>query len=490
MPDNKDTRREGVHPIVLWTCRIYSLTLLIFCITIVSSAIKNNQTKAAESNIPTGAAFCILWFLLIFLGVIEGGQGCLVGLVPVDKAKYEKTHPWTLKNTLLAHKGDNVERYIVGRQFNVFLIVFVINALIAGGLSTGKVFGFSTKFCQVFIGNNVALILFVIMVGQLAPQVNAASCMLDFINNPFMYCTTWFALLIEWSGMLHSVYFFQICFSKITKMPIESNEPPKTGLKLGFFWFQVTYSLFFLCGAMAVVFEGLRIEVTGMWKGTPVWASFIALFVLMIFVGLMEGMQIAAFAVLKVPEEEYKHTHKLAHANCTLMFRGKNLENFLVGRQIMVTACMFVVAKICTSDADAVKTRGENIFNVSDGLQSFFNYGFPGALMTTVIASLVWRVLAKNYSFAFMSVFVIYGIIWICLLLNWSGLCSASFLLGTCIKKAFRLKKDSHYIGETEAGKELHDTGDLEEGMDDELELVEDKAALEKAGDTTEVDIA
>jgi len=45
------------------------------------------------------------------------------------------------KNTILAHKGDNLERYIVGRQFNVVLIVFVIS-LVAGGLSTGCVFDF------------------------------------------------------------------------------------------------------------------------------------------------------------------------------------------------------------------------------------------------------------------------------------------------------------------------------------------------------------
>ena len=72
----------------------------------------------------------------------------------------------------------------------------------------------------------------------------------------------------------------------------------------------------------------------------------IVFLVLLPFVGIMEGMQIAAFAVVKLDEEEYKNTHKIAYANCQLLFAGKNLGRFLIGRQLLVCASMFVAARI------------------------------------------------------------------------------------------------------------------------------------------------
>jgi len=61
-----------------------------------------------------------------------------------------------------------------------------------------------------------------IVLGQLVSQVNAAVCMLDFVNNYFMLFTTYVSLGIEYSGLLHSAYLVQIGFSKLTGNPIES----------------------------------------------------------------------------------------------------------------------------------------------------------------------------------------------------------------------------------------------------------------------------
>jgi len=89
----------------------------------------------------------------------------------------------------------------------------------------------------------------------------------------------------------------------------------------------------------------------------------------MAFVGMMEGMQIALFAVVNLPEEE-RSRHPIAHKNCQLTFTGTNLQAFLIGRQICVTMCMFVVARITSVAVDTdVEDGSQNIFGVSDGLQ-------------------------------------------------------------------------------------------------------------------------
>jgi len=154
---------------------------------------------------------------------MEGGQGALVGLQPVDKTRYAESHPRALLCTKLAHKGDNLERFILGRQFLVVLVVFVTN-LMASFEKDAKLLGLPHVIDEIFLSTGIAVILCTIMLGQLTAQVNAANCMLDFINNYYMLFTTYVSLAIEFSGLVHSVYLVQIIFSKITGKPIESKE--------------------------------------------------------------------------------------------------------------------------------------------------------------------------------------------------------------------------------------------------------------------------
>jgi hypothetical protein len=64
--------------------------------------------------------------------MIDGGQGSLlVGLAPINPVLYKESHPTTYKNSALAPEGDNLDRYLLGRQFMVVLTVFTIN--LSGG---------------------------------------------------------------------------------------------------------------------------------------------------------------------------------------------------------------------------------------------------------------------------------------------------------------------------------------------------------------------
>ena len=79
---------------------------------------------------------------------------------------------------------------------------------------------------------------------------------------------------------------------------------------------------------------------TTMWSGVPYGISLLLFFVLMGVVGVLEGMQIALLAVVRMDQESVKLTYPTAYVNCALAFRDANLEAFLVGRQILVTVCM------------------------------------------------------------------------------------------------------------------------------------------------------
>ena len=111
--------------------------------------------------------------------MVEGGQGAIVGLSPVQHDLYSKTHPTTHKVTIVAHRGDNLDRYLLGRQFMVILIVFTIN-MAGESIEDVELWGLPDWLTNMFLVSAVAMILFTNMVGQLNSEINACHCMLDY----------------------------------------------------------------------------------------------------------------------------------------------------------------------------------------------------------------------------------------------------------------------------------------------------------------------
>ena len=97
--------------------------------------------------------------------------------------------------------------------------------------------------------------------------------------------------------------------------------------------------------------------------------------------GMCEGMLIALFAIVNLPEEELAK-HPIAHKNCELRtFRGQNLQAFFDWTSDLCDhfAC-WIVARITTSNVKL--GQGQNVFGVPDGLQNFFfNTGRLGAVI-------------------------------------------------------------------------------------------------------------
>lgn len=428
------------------------MVLLAFCVAMVMGCIFTGQSAAADYNIPPWATFTMFWFLICWLAMMEGGQGCLVGLQPIDKTLYSATHPRTIKSTALAHKDNNMERFIVGRQFLCVLVIFLINICGSAVEDAAPYASIPSGVNAVFLANGVAMMITTIAIGQLPSQVNGAVCMLDFINNYFMLLTVYISLAIEASGLLHCVYLTECIFSMLAGNKRDDKEGGGKSIfvKL-FYWVQVSVSLAVLAFALAVTMEALINNQSGMWEGVPVWLSIIIFFTLLCLVGFMEGMQIAAFALVNMPEWELDQ-YPIVKKNCEIMFSGQNLQAFLIGRQIFVAALMFIVAKIATI---SIGEGEENIFGVPDGFQSFLDTGLLGAVVLTILGSLAWRIIASSFPIAFMSNPLIFVIINICLFLESIGVCSAAWILARIHKMLLGLKSDDNYLDMEEEVEEV-----------------------------------
>ncbi len=165
-----------------------------------------------------------------------------------------------------------------------------------------------------------------------------------------MVFSTWVSLAIEFSGLLHAVYLVQYLFAALTGNPVETKEPAKEGLTAVFFWLRVLMSCAILAFAWACTIDSLYAGVTTMWTSVPSGGAVTIFIVILVVVGIMEGLQIAAFAVVKLPEESYMTSHKVAYVNCKLLFKGNNFARFLIGRQIFVCTLTFVAARVVSVD--------------------------------------------------------------------------------------------------------------------------------------------
>jgi len=434
---------------------IYSTILLIFSVICIHGLIFTKQTGLSE-NQPI-IALVLLWVGIFWLSMIEGGQASHVGLAPIDEELFKDSHPITYKITHFCNKGDNLDRYLLGRQFGVIFVVFCIN-LSGGPIADADLWGLPGWVQQIFFGTGFAMILFTCMVGQLNTQVNASICMIDFINNYISLFTFWCCMVVEFVGIVHSSYAIQLAIGQMAGKPIQSREPPKEGFTLLFFWARVLFSFALLGFSLVVTIAALLDGKTTMWEGVPVVVSLILFFGLMSVVGMLEGMQIAFFYVAKLSESE-RGTSSWANRTCNLLYNkrnGLNLPGFMIGRQLCVVSCFFIVARVTTQDIAEGET---NVLGLPDPIQNFLKLGFQGALITTILASITWQLVAGAFPVAFLSTPITYILLVICLFLEGTGICNGAWVLAGIFKNAFGYQLDEVYIG-TAAEREARGSKD------------------------------
>merc|ERR1712071_265290 len=172
-------------------------------------------------------------------------------------------------------------------------------------------------------------------------------------------------------------------------------------------------------------------------------------FFFMCIVGMLEGRQIAFFAVAKLPATE-RGTSFLGRKTCDLLFKGngENLPGFMIGRQLTVVFSFFLVASI--TGLNITPGEGNNIFGMGDGAQAFLNYGFHGAVITTILASITWQLAASAFPIAFLNNPVTYVLLCVALFLEFTGLCSGAWVLARIQKQATGFQYDEVYIGTPE----------------------------------------
>ena len=160
-------------------------------------------------------------------------------------------------------------------------------------------------------------------------------------------------------------------------------------------------------------------------------------------------MQIAFFAVAKLTEAE-RGDNTWANKTCDILYNrrdGLNLPAFMIGRQLCVVTCFFVIARVTTQD---IAEGEDNVLGLPDGVQDFLNFGFQGALITTILGSIAWQLVAGAFPIAFLSNPVTFYLLRLCLCLEATGLCNGAWVLAAIHRRISGYQKDEVYSGTAE----------------------------------------
>merc|ERR1712128_372872 len=188
----------------------FSFCLLTFSAVVTFYAILEQKT-AFWSSVPGWAALIIFVGCLFFLAVMEGLQIALVELKRQEPETYMNSHPKAFALGQLAFKGDNVERFLLGRQVFVVCLVFFAAKLttIHSSGSSGFLFPVHPVIQVLFLETGLLACVVVVIVSQLLPQIIASKYPVQFMQLSLIMRPALLACLaLEFTGITHMCWVF------------------------------------------------------------------------------------------------------------------------------------------------------------------------------------------------------------------------------------------------------------------------------------------
>ena len=203
---------------------IISAVLLSLSIVVTSYAIVTNKTSFFDT-VPGWSALLLFIVDMILLGIVEGLQIALVELKRQHPDSYKNSHPAAYRLGQAAAKGDNVERFLMGRQVSVVVLVFFAAKLTTIHASDGKGRSFLfpvPRWCEVaLLETGFVACLTVVILAQLMPQIVAAKYPVHFLQFFIMKPTYYICIMVESTGLTHICWCLAALMEKVTHMQVD-----------------------------------------------------------------------------------------------------------------------------------------------------------------------------------------------------------------------------------------------------------------------------
>lgn len=444
------------HPLaVAWRKFTYwwSSALLIFALFVVFYGMGKqwNNPPWDPSDSHPALDICLFIVMLTWISLLEGCQISIVGLQNVNVEAYKLTHPRAYAVCNLAHKGPNVERFLVGRQFLLLFNGFLVSR-IGGGKQEDFYIGdwhWNVEATQFFWLNATLLMVVIVVPGQLVTQLIAMDKMLGFLNLKFYayYTVLMPCMFVESIGLTHSAYMLKDVLVKVTGVDPQKGDPSKKMDKNFLYYFRVLISVSAVIFSGTFIVKGLYMSQTNAtdgpgWRKLPGYGAVIVGIFFLFLMACAEGLQVSALALANTHTAAFKKTSPLAYRTCNLLYAGRNMNAFLVGRQFLTAMCMVLLGRVTSY------TGSEGVISGDDwGMGKGFNEGllqtgFLGAILVVNVAQLASQVMASIFPITFINNHFLYLLLQLMLLVETCGVVNACWPLAALVDNLLKIPKD------------------------------------------------
>lgn len=439
---------------------VWSSLLLLFCTFVLFVSLVRGWTT---SILPQGANIFEVLLLLFWIALLEGVFTSIVGLKQEDPEWYAETHPRAYRIMVLIKKGNNRERFIVGRQMIITSFFFFLTQ--ACGWKppykdenktipdTFHIFGWSwtERLDSTLLQQHILYIFFVTVVGNLVTQSVAADKMLGFLNLPLghYYLCVLPSLAIEWTGIAHVTYPIRSLLVRLFKMPHEPEDAVRattepTILATIFYWLRCSLSflILMLSGTM-VVLSLLAVDPESFdWPSLGIGAAIAILIALLMVLSVFAGMQVSVVELYRTPVVKIIDDYPWAYKTFVLLHKNKNLQSVLIGRQVFVSAVVVLLSR-----AGVVASNTTDFFGLPQWFVTvFMRTGILGTLFCVVVGQLTSRSLATSYPKAYLNSRFMYVMVWLTLTVSGLGFFNAAWPLGFLFMKIAKLNRKEHDV--------------------------------------------
>ena len=179
---------------------VFSCCLVLWALVVIIYGVANDF---CIFQLNPAAAFVILICATILLTYLEALHYANVSVEKWDLTEYKDRFPRACEVQKLVTDNKLVRQFLVGRQFCVIFVVFVIVQITSFPHVPKTLWGLPESFVLIMIQTGIPGILFVLTFGQLIPQLYVEEFCLPFLNLPGCYAVTKFAFGAEYIGVCH-----------------------------------------------------------------------------------------------------------------------------------------------------------------------------------------------------------------------------------------------------------------------------------------------
>jgi len=258
-------------------------------------------------------------------------------------------------------------------------------------------------------------------------------------------------MFVEYLGLTHSSYLLKDFFVYLTGIDPNSAKPEKKMVHDGAYYFKCFLSVCVTIFSFVFIVKGLAESQTNAtngagWDELPGYAAVLVSLLFLFIMACAEGLQVSALALALVPSTEYREKSPLAYRICQLVFAGRNMQAFLVGRQFMVAMMMVLLARVTSyAGSDGVLVTGGD-WGMGTGFnEGLLQSGILGAILVVNVAQLMSQVTASIFPVSFINNHILYWLLRLMLLIEQSGIVNACWPLAWCLDKLFQIPPDPDY---------------------------------------------